>query len=477
MSIRFRIVLGFLLIVVAGFFWLARWLIDDLRPHYLKSMEEALVDQATVLASIVSTEMSRDTLVRPEFRAALQRARRRRFTARIYDYVKMHANIRVYVTDAHGLVVFDSDEARDEGKDYSEWNDVHRTLRGRYGARATRTDIDDPATAILHVAAPVLLGDSIAGVLTVAKPAESVNRFVAQSERKIIGGALIATVAVMLLGALFSTWLTLPIRRLTAYARAVRDGRRAKPPMLGSGEIAVMGNALEQMRETLEGKQYVEQYVQTLTHQIKSPLSAIRGAAELLGEPMPAEQAQKFTRNIRDESNRIQGIVDRLLQLPALESRHELHDATRLDLSALVRRITDEFAPAFTARQVELTRAVDDAVVATGEPFLLRQAIVNLLRNALDFSPLGSTVRVTLETRDAAAVLTIADQGPGIPAYAVERVFERFYSLPRPDTKRKSTGLGLSIVQQIAELHGGRVSLRNRADGGAAAELVVPVEG
>jgi two-component system, OmpR family, sensor histidine kinase CreC len=474
MSFRFRIILGFLLIVVAGFFWLARWLINDLRPHYLKSMEESLVDQATVLASIVSTEAHGDTLVPPEFRSAFESAHRRRFTARIYDYIKTHTNVRVYITDATGLVVFDSDEARDEGKDYSQWNDVYRTLRGSYGARATRADEDDPATAVLHVAAPILLGDSIAGVLAVSKPAESVNRFVEQSERKIIGGALIATLTVVLLGALLSTWLTLPIRRLTEYARAVRDGKRAKLPPLGGGEVAVMGNALEQMRETLEGKQYVEQYVQTLTHQIKNPLSAIRGAAELLDEPMPDEDRRHFAENVRDESNRIQDIVDRLLQLSALESRTGLREAKPVDLSALVRETADSLAPTFAARDVRFERSIARDITATGEPFMLRQALVNLLQNALDFSPAGSTVHVALESRDGSAVLTVSDEGPGIPSFAVERVFERFYSLPRPDTKRKSTGLGLSIVLQVAELHGGKFALRNCPERGTQAEFAIP---
>ena len=321
MTIRVRIILGFLLIVAAGFFWLTRWLIDDLRPHYLKSMEESLVDQSTVLASVVSASIDSAGIPYGDLRTAFAQANRQRFTARIYDYVKTRTNVRVYITDTTGLVVFDSDDARDEGSDYSKWNDVYLTLRGEYGARATRTDTDDPATSVLYVAAPLMDGDRIAGVLSVAKPADSVNRFVELAERKIIAGAVISSIVVFVLGVLLSTWVTLPLRRLTEYARAVRDHRRADLPRLGNGEVAVMGRAMDEMREALEGKQYVEQYVQTLTHELKSPLSAIRGAVELLEEGVPDEERRTFTGNIRDEAGRIQGLVDRMLELSSLLDR------------------------------------------------------------------------------------------------------------------------------------------------------------
>lgn len=95
------------------------------------------------------------------------------------------------------------------------------------------------------------------------------------------------------------------------------------------------------------------------------------------------------------------------------------------------------------------------------------------MHNAVEHTPPGGSVRVTLRADDRAMV-TVDDTGPGVPAYAVERVFERFYSLPRPDTGRKSSGLGLSIVREIARLHGGEVTLENRAGGGARATLVFP---
>ena len=102
-------------------------------------------------------------------------------------------------------------------------------------------------------------------------------------------------------------------------------------------------------------------------------------------------------------------------------------------------------------------------------------ALTNLLSNALDFSPPQSTITVKGTVHADVAAVTVQDKGPGVPDFALERIFERFFSLPRPDTKRKSSGLGLSIVKEIAELHSGSVSIRNESAGGATAELRLPL--
>jgi two-component system sensor histidine kinase CreC len=100
--------------------------------------------------------------------------------------------------------------------------------------------------------------------------------------------------------------------------------------------------------------------------------------------------------------------------------------------------------------------------------------LVNLLQNALDFSPTGGVVALTVRMTAGRVEFVVKDGGPGVPDYALTRVFERFYSLPRPGTMQKSTGLGLALVKEIAHLHGGAVTLGNRSEGGAQAVLWVP---
>lgn len=479
MTIRTRLLLLYVVVIGASCAGLLWWITSAIRLRYLESMEESLVDTSVILASLLEKQVQGDRIDAASFRDAFATAYGRRFDARIYALRKTGVDLRVYVTDRQGIVIYDSDGGREEGRDFSRWNDVQRTLRGRYGARATLANPRDNASVVIHVAAPIRgAAGTVVGVVTVGKPTTYVNQLVSATRRRVVlYGGLIAVVLVAI-GWITTVWLMRPLDRLTDHARALRDGRPSTLPRLAGPEVAALGHALEEMRDALEGKNYVEKYVQALTHQVKAPLAAVRGAAELLQEDMTAEDRQRFLGHIRAEADRIQRIVDRLLQLAALEKRKALEDTEPVDLRELAASLLDELQPAMEARQVRAVLAppvAGQAPVVVGERFLLRQAALNLLHNALEFSPHGSGIEVRVRVEERRAVLEVLDRGPGVPEYARPRVFERFYSLPRPDTGAKSTGLGLSLVREIAHLHGGEARLENRPEGGACAALELPL--
>ncbi|MEW6745368.1 MAG: two-component system sensor histidine kinase CreC [Planctomycetota bacterium] len=480
MSLRLRICLCFFLIVAVGLYYVTSLIVEDIRPHLLGSIEESLVDTSTILAALVGLEAERALTggalpAVDRLRAALELVTGRTVAAQIYDLLKTRVDLRVYVTDGAGRVVFDSDGGRDEGADYSRWNDVYLTLRGKYGARTTHFTAGDPYSATLYVASPILAGDQTVGVLTVCKPTSNPNRFIATAKRKIAIAGVAAGVALVLLGIVTTFWITRPLQRLTAYARAIRDGRRMELPELGRSEIGVLGRALEEMRESLEGKEAVERYVQSLTHELKSPVAAIRGAAELLAEEMPPERRAQFAGNIVSETGRIADLVDRLLFLASVESRRGLKDEEELDLQALVQEIVTGITPLFEAKRLSIEIRSPGPARIVGERFLVRQAIGNILQNALDFTPPGGTIRIEEEVCDDGARIAVTDTGPGIPDYALSRVFDRFYSLRRPETGRKGSGLGLSIAKEVAELHGGTVTAENSREGGARVTITFPI--
>lgn len=469
MKLRTRIILSFTLLVGVGFYFLVRHILSELRPRYLEAVEEVLVDESNLLAAFLESEMKDATIPVDSLRRAFGELKDRPIRAQIYKMTKLKVDERVYVTDAKGIVLFDS-EAQDEGQNFLQWRDVYLTLRGEYGARTTRDAPNNPATSVLHVAAPIRYQGQVVGVLTLRKPTASINFFLGTARSSIILAGGIAALAVILLGALVSAWVTRPLQKLTGYARAVGEGRPASYPKLGSSEIAEMGLAYEGMREALEGKKYVEQYVQSLTHELKSPIAAIQGAAEILQAAPEGPERQKFLANIGIESQRMQRVVERLLELSALETRRGLAQSEAVPLSSIVEEILARFESRFQAKTISLQRKLE-SVEIVGERFLIEAAIENLLLNALDFSPRGSTLSVELSQSAEGAVFSIADQGPGIPEYALDRIFERFYSLPRPETGKKSSGLGLSLVREVARLHGGRIELQNRKEGGVVARL------
>jgi two-component system sensor histidine kinase CreC len=475
MAIRTRILLVYLLLVGGGAWYLVAWTMESVRPRYLESMEESLVDAANLLASAVEADAVTDGRVMPDaLRRLFDPAYHRLLDAHIYSILKTAIDLRIYVTDATGRVIYDSDHGTDEGKDYSKWRDVRLTLAGQYGARATRLDPAKEASLVIHVAAPIRANNQIIGSLTVGKPTRNINELVAVAKRRILWAGFAAGGLVVLTGFAFSVWLTTPIERLTAYARAVRDGQPATLPRIAGREVSALRQAFDEMRDALEGKKYIERYTQTLTHEIKAPLSAIRGAAELLEEAMPPDQRAKFLANIRQESARIQQLIDKLLQLSTLEARKGLGPTEPIDIVSLARAVIDSLAGTLHARRLTLDLRAPTPVSVRGERFLLNQALANLLQNAAEFSPVGATIVLSITKRAHQAIVEIDDTGPGLPDYAQDKVFERFYSLPRPDTGAKGTGLGLSFVREIAHLHQGEVSLENRPVGGCRATLTLP---
>lgn len=347
------------------------------------------------------------------------------------------------------------------------------TLRGQYGARSTREDPDDPDSSVMYVAAPIRDGEQIIGVVSVAKPNRTLQPYIERSQTRLgwLGAGLIGLG--LLIGAGLSWWLSAALGKLTRYAQAVSEGQRAEAPTVRGGELGQLAKAVERMRTELEGKAYVERYVHTLTHELKSPLAAIRGAAELLDGDMPAEQRQRFVGNIQQESARLQNLIERLLHLAQVEQRQGLEERVTVPLAPLVDELLQAQQARITAAHLQIDQAIPTGLSLRGERFLLRQALANLLDNALDFTPHGGVIRITVERQGEQVLLRLFNQSEAIPDYALARLTERFYSLARPNGGRKSTGLGLNFVQEVAELHGGELQIGN-VEGGVEVRLTLP---
>ena len=332
----------------------------------------------------------------------------------------------------------------------------------------------------MYVAAPIRDSSAggageIIGVVSVGKPVQSFGQYVEAARKKTLELGATSVVAVLLLVVILSVWLVRPFGVIADYVRYVRAERSFSLPRLGRRALGAFGAAYDEMRDALAGRNYVADYVQTMTHEVKGPLSAIRGAAELLQEPMADADRARFIANIARETQRIQELVDRMMELTALESRQSLDRAEPVALRALAAEVAASAAPTAAARGlvVELLPGEDDPVVA-GDAFLLQRALANLVGNALDFSPRGGRVTIEVLAHARSCDVVVRDSGPGIPDFAEGKVFEKFYSLARPATAKKSTGLGLSFVKEIADLHRGRATLKNQPAGGAVATLSLP---
>jgi two-component system, OmpR family, sensor histidine kinase CreC len=470
MKIGLRILFGYFLIVGLAAWFVLNVFVQEVKPGVRATMEDTLVDTAQMLAELVADDVRTGRVDKDSLIARMHNYAHRSVDAKISGVHKSTLDYRVYITDAAGKVIFDSED-RDVGKDYSRWNDVYLTLRGQYGARSTRNNPYDEDSTVMHVAAPILDQGNIIGVLTVAKANSTILPFIERSQQKILRSSAWLLGVSLLIGIGFSLWLSHSLRTLQRYATSVERGDKVALPDLGNNEIGSLGRALESMRDKLEGKQYVEELMHTLAHELKSPIAAIQGSAELLTEDMPAAERAHFLANIIEQNQRQKQLIDKLLALIKLEKQQTLSNATDITVSDLFAQVQSDFATRLQAKSIQLDIHSPNLSIH-GDALLLRQALGNLLDNAIDFSPPNSRIELSAQADATHITLSVSDHGTGIPDYAMPHLFERFYSLARPNGN-KSTGLGLPFVREVALLHGGSVRLENREDGGVRACLIL----
>ncbi|WP_312687133.1 two-component system sensor histidine kinase CreC [Kosakonia sp.] len=467
MRIGMRLLLGYFLIVAVAAWFVLSIFVQEIKPGVRRATEGTLIDTATLLAELAREDLLSGHAQQGRLAQAFSTLNAQPINAHISGIHKVRNEYHVYMTDDNGRVVFDS-AGKALGADYSRWNDVWLTLRGQYGARSSLADPNNPQSTVMYVAAPVTDQGRIIGVVSVGKPNSAMDPVIKRSERRILwaGGALLGIA--LLIGAIMVGWINRSIGRLARYADSVTEDRPVPLPSLGSSELRKLAQALESMRVKLEGKNYIEQYVYALTHELKSPLAAIRGAAEILREGPPPAVVTQFTDNILTQNNRMQKLVEKLLFQAKLENRLEIAFQP-VDITMLFHQLQQQRSVVLAAKNIAFHCHPVEIQVA-GDHELLIQALGNLLDNAIDFTPAGGTVDLCASREGEMWVLSVSDSGCGIPDYALERVFERFYSLPR-ENGQKSSGLGLAFVQEVARLHHGDIQIANRPQGGCEARL------
>lgn len=467
MALSKRIFIFYFLFVALCSYFMVHLFSRQVYPSVRQTTEETLVDTANFLAEMVSFDLKDEKITASYLQQRMQAYKQRNPKAKIWAVDKKSVSLNIYITDKHGIVLFDS-ENKAIGKDYSNWRDVHLTLAGKYGARSSKNIANQGekgSSTIMYVAAPIYYNNEIIGVLTVSKPNNTTDAYVESAKSELIFIAFILFSSSLLVGAFLSWWLGISFRKLIDYAKRLGRGEKSAPPMFYAKDLNVLASTLSNLRKELDGKEYIEHYINSLTHELKSPLAAIRGASELLQTGMSQEMQIRFLKNIDTESRRLQNLIDQVLQLSLVEKKEALESLQNVDFSALIKVVLESFGPLIEQKQLIITQNLANNTVLMGDSFLLAQALSNILSNAIDFAPRQGQLDVSCKLNQYQIEVNIYNQGPFIPDYAFSRLYERFYSLPRPDTGEKSTGLGLNFVKEIIALHKGDVHISNQAQG------------
>ncbi len=243
-------------------------------------------------------------------------------------------------------------------------------------------------------------------------------------------------------------------------------------PLEGGGTLLVLSDVTDLRRLELIRRDFVA----NVSHELKTPLTAIAGYAETLAAEAPESQAAGFAETIVDNAHRMQRLVDDLLDLSRIESGGWQPEPSSLSVETAAREAWAPFAERAAARRVELETAIAaPAATITVDPEALRQILTNLFDNALRYTPAGGRIRIAAQPAGDDIVVRVADTGSGIPAEHLPRIFERFYRVdPARSRQQGGTGLGLAIVKHLVEAHGGRVEADSEIGRGTSILLYFP---
>jgi heavy metal sensor kinase len=307
---------------------------------------------------------------------------------------------------------------------------------------------------------------------------------VESSVHRVVILLLLACPMALLLTAAGGWWLARralrPVEQMTRAAERIEverlDDQLADPGT--ADEVGHLARTLNAMLARIRGA--VEQQrrlIDDASHELRTPLAAMRAELDVsLRADDLAPAGREVLESVRDEVDRLSRIVDHLLTLASVDQGRLMLATEQVDLSGLADQAGESMRPLAARRSIALEIAGEPAAIA-GDPERLRQALGNLIENAVKFSPAGGVVAIRTTTADHSAQVTVTDDGPGIAAADRDRIFERFFTADGSRTRGVAgSGLGLSIAQEIVEAHGGKIRFEPREPRGSEFTIELPTE-
>lgn len=311
------------------------------------------------------------------------------------------------------------------------------------------------------------------GVGQMQKESESVQRTLVVQAVALVPAAIILTL-------LFTVLISRPVRQIDQAIRRLGDGSFTETPVItGPRDLQQLGERLDWLRlRLLELEHEKTRFIQHMSHELKTPLTAIREGAELLREQVVGElneQQLEIAGILHESSLQLQKLIEDLLNFSIVQSRTTMLEPVAVEFNRLVEEVLAVHKLAMLSRKLELDLRLQP-VSLVGDREKLRVLVDNLVSNAIKYSPDGSCLTIRLSAADGVARLDVADAGPGIPEVEHERVFEAFYQgAPANKGPVRGTGLGLSIAREYAQAHGGTVRVVKSPRQGACLQVRLPL--
>jgi signal transduction histidine kinase len=327
----------------------------------------------------------------------------------------------------------------------------------------------------VYFASPITYEGSTIGILEIISPMSLIEKLITGVSKIVLIGAGAFTIIMTLLIVYIAGKMTKPINKL-ARAATKFAGRDFTPVEIkGSDEISQLSESFNNMGVQLQDYiQRQKQFVSNVSHELKTPLTAIKGYSEYLKDEVGDRQdLQRAIYHLNNEATRLGKLVDEVLTLSRMDNSSESFNFQEIDLSELVKDSVEKMQLRAEKYHIKTRSEIQENIYIKGDKEKLLQVFINLLDNAIKFSPPQSIVEVTLKKEDNKALLRIRDYGIGIPKEAASKIFERFYRAENAEGI-VGTGLGLSIAKHIIDGHKGDIELNPLIEGGTEAIIKLP---
>jgi two-component system, OmpR family, sensor histidine kinase ChvG len=350
------------------------------------------------------------------------------------------------------------------GKSYGE---VGNALQG---FKSSMVRINERGEVIVSVAVPVQRFRAVRGALMLSTQGADIDNMVGAERLAIFKVFLIASGVMVVLSFLLAGTIAGPVRRLAESAQLVRRRIRSRVeiPDLSHrrDEIGHLSGSLRDMTDALYSRiEAIESFAADVAHELKNPLTSLRSAVETLPLAKTDNSRGRLLEVIQHDVKRLDRLISDISDASRLDAemqRNDAHPVNLVELLTMVTGVANERHDDGVKVALTFEGGRAGAFTVLGHDSRLGQVIDNLIDNARSFSPAGTTVRVTCRRLKTEVEIVVDDDGPGVPAETVEKIFERFYTYRPEQDFGQNSGLGLSISKHIIEAHGGRIWVENR---------------